>query len=83
VTPARREAPRESGLPWRVTTRYRLPSIEHVANVLVAGTPPQLVACCRALVAAGMRSFIVQCGQDPAALRLLAEQVVPRLTDPP
>jgi alkanesulfonate monooxygenase SsuD/methylene tetrahydromethanopterin reductase-like flavin-dependent oxidoreductase (luciferase family) len=76
------EAPRAPGLPRRLTSHYRLPSIEHVANVLVAGTPPQLVAYYRALVAAGMRYFIVQCGQDPAALRLLAEEVLPHLTDP-
>ena len=76
------EAPREPGLPRVVTGHYRIPSIEHVTNAVVAGTPAQLVAYYRALVAAGMRYFVVQCGQDAEALRLLGEEVAPSLTDP-
>ena len=76
------EAPREPGLPRRLTAHYRIPSIEHVANVTVAGTPPQLVAYYRALVDAGMRYFIVGPDGDPETLRLLAEEVVPHLAVP-
>ena len=76
------EAPREPGLPRRLTAYYRSPSIEHVANVTVAGTPPQFVAYYRALIDAGMRYFVVGPADDPAALRLLAEEVVPHLAVP-
>ena len=76
------EAPREPGLPRRLTAYYRVPSIEHVANVTVAGTPPQLVAYYQALIAAGMRYFVVSPSGDPEALRLMAEEVMPRLAGP-
>ena len=56
------------------------PSIEHLRTVHVAGTG-QLVAYFRALVATGMRYFIVECGQDAEALQLLAEEVAPHLHD--
>jgi alkanesulfonate monooxygenase SsuD/methylene tetrahydromethanopterin reductase-like flavin-dependent oxidoreductase (luciferase family) len=75
------EAPREPGLPRRLTSYYRFPSIEHVANIIVAGTPPQLVAYYRALAGAGMRYFIVSVGSDPEALRLLGEAVMPHVSD--
>jgi alkanesulfonate monooxygenase SsuD/methylene tetrahydromethanopterin reductase-like flavin-dependent oxidoreductase (luciferase family) len=44
----------------------------------LAGTPAAIAAHCRALVAAGVRYFIVQGVQDdPEALRLFAEEVMP------
>jgi alkanesulfonate monooxygenase SsuD/methylene tetrahydromethanopterin reductase-like flavin-dependent oxidoreductase (luciferase family) len=73
------EAPREPGLPRRLTAYYRSPSIEHVANVTVAGTPPQLVAYYRALIAAGLRYFVVSPSGDPETVRLMADAVVPQL----
>ena len=76
------EAPREPGLPRRLTAYYRAPSIEHVANITVAGTPPQFVAYYRALIDAGMRYFVVGPDDVPASLRLLAEEVVPHLAVP-
>jgi hypothetical protein len=45
----------------------------------VAGTPPQFVAHCRALIAAGLRSFVVSPSGAPAALHLLAGAVLPYL----
>jgi alkanesulfonate monooxygenase SsuD/methylene tetrahydromethanopterin reductase-like flavin-dependent oxidoreductase (luciferase family) len=76
------EAPREPGLPRRLTAYYRIPSIEHVANLTVAGTPPQFVAYYRALIDAGMRYFVVGPDGDPETARLLAEAVVPHLAAP-
>jgi len=75
------EAAREPGLPRRLTVYYRIPSLEHVANITVAGTPAQLVAYYQALAGAGMRYFIVNVGSDPEALRLLGEAVMPHLRD--
>ena len=74
------EAEPEPGLPRRFTTHYRIPSIEHLAMMTVAGTPRQLLAYYRALIAAGMRYFIVSFGQDVETLRLLGEAVMPRLS---
>ena len=80
------EAPREPGLPRRLTSYYRLPSLEHVANIAVAGTPPQFVAYFRALIDAGMRYFVVGPEGDPETVRLtvrlLAEAVMPHLAVP-
>jgi alkanesulfonate monooxygenase SsuD/methylene tetrahydromethanopterin reductase-like flavin-dependent oxidoreductase (luciferase family) len=76
------EAPREPGLPRRLTAYYRSPSLEHVANVTVAGTPPQFVAYYRALIAAGLRYFVVCPSGDPETVRLVAEAVVPHLAVP-
>jgi alkanesulfonate monooxygenase SsuD/methylene tetrahydromethanopterin reductase-like flavin-dependent oxidoreductase (luciferase family) len=71
------EAEPEPGMPRQFTTRYRRPGAEHIAHRFVAGTPPQLVAYYQALVAAGMRYFIVS--GDGETLRLLAEEVIPHL----
>jgi alkanesulfonate monooxygenase SsuD/methylene tetrahydromethanopterin reductase-like flavin-dependent oxidoreductase (luciferase family) len=76
------EAERGAGRPRRLTAHQRLPSGEEVARVTVAGTPPQLLAHYRDLVAAGMRYFIARCGQDEETLRLLAEAVLPGLNEP-
>jgi alkanesulfonate monooxygenase SsuD/methylene tetrahydromethanopterin reductase-like flavin-dependent oxidoreductase (luciferase family) len=76
------EAPGEPGLPRRLTAYYRHPSLEHIANVTVAGTPAQFVAYYRALIEAGMRYFVVAPSGDPETLRLLAEEVMPRLPGP-
>jgi hypothetical protein len=76
------EAPREPGLPRRLTAYSRIPSIEHVANITVAGTLPQFVAYYRALIAAGMRYFVVGPDGDPETVRLLAEADVPHLAAP-
>ena len=76
------EAPGEPGLPRRLTAYYRSPSIEHIANVTVAGTPTQFAAYYRALIGAGMRYFVVAPSGDPESLRLLAEEVMPLLIVP-
>jgi len=77
-----REAAGEPTLPRRLTAYYRLPSLEHVANVTVAGTPRQLVAYYRALIAAGVRYFVVVPYGDSETVRLLAEAVAPHLEVP-
>jgi hypothetical protein len=51
-----------------------------IPHVIVAGTPPQLIAYYRRLVAAGMRYFIVSCGSDMETLRILAQDVMPQVT---
>jgi alkanesulfonate monooxygenase SsuD/methylene tetrahydromethanopterin reductase-like flavin-dependent oxidoreductase (luciferase family) len=76
------EAEREPGMPRQLTSRYSFASIEHLSSTLIAGTPPQMLAYYRTLAEAGMQYFIVNCGQDHEALRLLGEEVVPRLTEP-
>ena len=63
----------------RFTAHYRIPSVEHVATMAVAGTPPQLLAYYQALVGSGMRYFIVSYGRDEETLRLLAWDVVPHV----
>jgi alkanesulfonate monooxygenase SsuD/methylene tetrahydromethanopterin reductase-like flavin-dependent oxidoreductase (luciferase family) len=76
------EAEREPGLPRRFTAHYRIPSIEHVATMTVAGTPEHLIGYYQALVDAGMRYFIVSYGRDEETLRLLARDVAPHVRVP-
>src|SRR4029079_14894832 len=38
------EGEREPGMPRRLTAHYRMASMEDVPHVIVAGTPPQLIA---------------------------------------
>jgi alkanesulfonate monooxygenase SsuD/methylene tetrahydromethanopterin reductase-like flavin-dependent oxidoreductase (luciferase family) len=76
------EVPREPGLPRGLRAHYRIPSVEHVAVLTVAGTPAQFVAYYRALVDAGMRYFIVALDGDPETARLFAEAVIPHVTVP-
>ena len=76
------EAEREPGRPRRFTAHSRIPSVEHVATMTVAGPPPQPLAYYQALVDAGMRYFIVSYGRDDETLRLLARDVAPHVRVP-
>jgi alkanesulfonate monooxygenase SsuD/methylene tetrahydromethanopterin reductase-like flavin-dependent oxidoreductase (luciferase family) len=73
------EGARGPGMPRLLTTHYGMASMEDVPYVIVAGTPPQLIAYYRALVEAGMRYFIAGCGSDAETIRLLAQEVMPKV----
>jgi alkanesulfonate monooxygenase SsuD/methylene tetrahydromethanopterin reductase-like flavin-dependent oxidoreductase (luciferase family) len=73
------EDEREPGRPRQFTTHYLEPSVAHHTYKVTAGTPAQLVAYYRDLIDAGMQYFIVACGRDPEALRVLAEEVIPHV----
>jgi hypothetical protein len=73
------EAEREPGMPRLLTTHYNIPSVEAVAYVIVAGTPPQLVAYYQSLIDAGMQYFIVGGIRDTDSVRLFAQGVVQQL----
>ena len=67
-------------MPRLLTTQYPMPSVQHLSYVIVAGTPDEITAYYHSLVQAGMRYFIAGCRGDTEALRLLGEQVMPRLS---
>jgi alkanesulfonate monooxygenase SsuD/methylene tetrahydromethanopterin reductase-like flavin-dependent oxidoreductase (luciferase family) len=73
------EAQREPGRPRQLLAHYGGPSGGRATVEVTAGTPAQLVAHYRDLIDAGMQYFIVSCGEDAEALRLLAEEVIPHL----
>ena len=56
--------------------------VQFYGGLLLAGTPQELVAHYRELVAAGMQYFVVVLhGADMETLRLLGERVIPAFRD--
>jgi alkanesulfonate monooxygenase SsuD/methylene tetrahydromethanopterin reductase-like flavin-dependent oxidoreductase (luciferase family) len=74
----RDEAPRVSGMPREVRTFYNIPGPERIPLLKVAGTPEEAVPYLQALIDAGVQYVIVP-GGDAETVRLMAEQVVPKL----
>jgi alkanesulfonate monooxygenase SsuD/methylene tetrahydromethanopterin reductase-like flavin-dependent oxidoreductase (luciferase family) len=71
------EEARAPGMPRALRTHYNLPEAETIPLLIVAGTPDQITAYFRALIAAGVQ-YLIAGGPDAETVRLLAEQVMPR-----
>ncbi len=53
--------------------------LRHARDAMVVGTPEQVVPIYQRLIEAGAQYFVAAWQNDPASLRLLADEVIPRL----